>query len=999
MNPGKIIPANFESISYRWFLLVWLLLIGFPALYLKSFFSGWISDREEILKIDLKRKLASEMKEFKEEFEIPNFLRIRLDLLEKRLGFVENPREEDIKNVRNLDVLSLKNDIEKATGIHLTFLFFYKETSDGIGSLDYYLKPDAPLKNFPASFPVIKEFFRKYFSKLPLPDEISDEEAILRGYVHKAGEGLFGGHVDLTMASERPKAFQLESSKSGLAYYVLGICGPRKQMRGKKRLFNHACYLAIFDSKDIGILRLIRGILGRPIPGRKRWIFAKKKSDTPGYFQRGNRIFHFGSLPMGIPVDSIRKAFSGKIPFNREIMLAINLSTATSILPLRQLSTILELTLFLIAVSSLLLLLSLKFKQFSLKMNLRQKVALGFVLGAFIPVLGLTFVTFAYIKAKDEANPTAILDHMRCNLERFELGLKNQTNNWCLKTAKMKENLEKLFYSLSEGGKVTARGKNLIRGYISRIVRKEDIGNAILFYESDGTPYDTNIEGNIFLNLDTINRFFWGISIGAFMKMGVFAPEDNSAATEVKFQSLVAVAQSLADDYFDEKIFQTFLANPETVFPSPLGNPKQKFSLFFVRTPPPERKILGLGIIVTLSANDVQKYIRNLLLNRGDLLEIKNGFKIKYFFFEIESFLPPAISRVAFGSDRQKWLELLPTVQACIADKTNFAQNNLQSENPNLTITRWLGDVPLIGVGYAVPIEGKRRYLILPALFFSALILLWSGITATAALYLTWYLPAFVKAAQDTAGGNFDWQLQINSGDEFETLAGTFNNMVHGLVEREKMSRFVSEEIIDSIKKEEQMALTPGGNLVSSTVMFSDIRSFTSLTEANPPEEIVTLLNDYFTAMEACIKKEKGMIYLFLGDAILAVFQERAGEPASEIRACKAAFEMRKALEAFNSWKKSSGKLTIQTGIGIASGTSFSGRIGSPTGRMVQVVLGDQVERAKALESLTKFTSKSRVLIDSNVAEKIQGFFQTRSVSFADSKDLPPDFQAFELHV
>jgi class 3 adenylate cyclase len=153
------------------------------------------------------------------------------------------------------------------------------------------------------------------------------------------------------------------------------------------------------------------------------------------------------------------------------------------------------------------------------------------------------------------------------------------------------------------------------------------------------------------------------------------------------------------------------------------------------------------------------------------------------------------------------------------------------------------------------------------------------------------------------------------------------------------------------------------------TMLAADIRGFTTLSEKHDPQQIVSLLNDYFTAMEAAINAYGGVIERFVGDAVMAVFY-RAGETSGEVQAALAALAMRQKLALLNDERAGRGLFIIENGIGIASGEAASGLVGSESGRMVFTVLGKVTKLAELLESQTKHVD-SRVLLCAETARAL----------------------------
>jgi class 3 adenylate cyclase len=209
-------------------------------------------------------------------------------------------------------------------------------------------------------------------------------------------------------------------------------------------------------------------------------------------------------------------------------------------------------------------------------------------------------------------------------------------------------------------------------------------------------------------------------------------------------------------------------------------------------------------------------------------------------------------------------------------------------------------------------------------------------------------------------------KVVISSGGEFEELGNSFNQMSEGLRQREKMRRFVSDKLVTSLESHGESQKPVRATL---SVLSSDIRGFTALSEQYPPEEIVSLLNDYFSCMEEALQLHGGSIEKIVGDAITAAFYDDAGQECHAARACRAAKEMKTRLQSFNHQREESNRFTIRTGIGIASGEAVLGFAAGGSGRREFVLIGEVTHRAEALEAQTRWSSNSGIFIDRATAD------------------------------
>ncbi|WP_337996526.1 GAF domain-containing protein [Oleispirillum naphthae] len=190
------------------------------------------------------------------------------------------------------------------------------------------------------------------------------------------------------------------------------------------------------------------------------------------------------------------------------------------------------------------------------------------------------------------------------------------------------------------------------------------------------------------------------------------------------------------------------------------------------------------------------------------------------------------------------------------------------------------------------------------------------------------------------------------------------------------MSRYMDAALADRLLEAGEDIL--GGQAKPATVLFSDIRSFTTLSEELGAQGIVQLLNAYFTRMVDCIQAEGGMLDKFIGDAIMAVFGTPLGHDDDEDRAVRAAIAMLRELADFNLHRTAAGSRPLAIGIGLNTDTVVSGNIGSPK-RMDYTVIGDGVNLASRLESASKQYGAQALLSEFTV-EKLKSTYRMRDI-------------------
>jgi adenylate cyclase len=210
---------------------------------------------------------------------------------------------------------------------------------------------------------------------------------------------------------------------------------------------------------------------------------------------------------------------------------------------------------------------------------------------------------------------------------------------------------------------------------------------------------------------------------------------------------------------------------------------------------------------------------------------------------------------------------------------------------------------------------------------------------------------------------------------------------------RSTMSRYMDPGIADQMVANGAEML--GGKNVMATVMFSDIRSFTTLSETLGPQGTVTMLNEYFTLMVDCIQREEGMLDKFIGDAIMAAFGIPVAHEDDADRAVRASIAMMRDLSTWNATRLSEGKPPIHIGIGLNTDNVVSGNIGSKK-RMDYTIIGDGVNLASRLESACKQYG-ANILISELTYKALRGTYRVREVDLVVVKGKTKPVAVYEV--
>jgi adenylate cyclase len=190
------------------------------------------------------------------------------------------------------------------------------------------------------------------------------------------------------------------------------------------------------------------------------------------------------------------------------------------------------------------------------------------------------------------------------------------------------------------------------------------------------------------------------------------------------------------------------------------------------------------------------------------------------------------------------------------------------------------------------------------------------------------------------------------------------------------MSRYMDPGLAEQLMAGGDDAL--GGRAITATVLFSDVRGFTTLTETLGPQGTVQMLNEYFTIMVECISREGGMLDKFIGDAIMAGFGVPLPHDDDEDRAVRAGIAMISELWEWNKERVAKGEMPIDMGLGLNTDNVVTGNIGSPK-RMDYTMIGDGVNLAARLESACKQYA-ARILISDLTFKKLKGTYRIRDI-------------------
>jgi adenylate cyclase len=316
----------------------------------------------------------------------------------------------------------------------------------------------------------------------------------------------------------------------------------------------------------------------------------------------------------------------------------------------------------------------------------------------------------------------------------------------------------------------------------------------------------------------------------------------------------------------------------------------------------------------------------------------------------------------------------------------------LNLTRPVLFKNKKLGQVHVgVSINFIENLIYKARLTILLITFF--IILLGSAIAVWLGFHFSRPISNLVKATGEIGSGNYHHKIILARNDELGNLATAFNRMGDELWKNSLMQKsfgkYIGSEVLEMIMANPENDWLKGHRNVA-TIVFADIRGFSSYSKLKEPEEIVESLNEYFEIATQAIQDHGGYVDKFIGDAVLGVFGVPVYHKDHAERGVKAAIDMQK--EFMN--KRNNGNSLLQSvGIGINSGVVVSGNIGSQD-KMEYTVIGDTVNLAAQLYRIAK---PGEIIITKSVYENLEGRITVKPLSPQHIKGITKPVETFKL--
>lgn len=259
-------------------------------------------------------------------------------------------------------------------------------------------------------------------------------------------------------------------------------------------------------------------------------------------------------------------------------------------------------------------------------------------------------------------------------------------------------------------------------------------------------------------------------------------------------------------------------------------------------------------------------------------------------------------------------------------------------------------------------------------------------------------MPMFtlMKQMERVETGEFNSRVYFKTSDEIGRLGRAFNRMTESLKEKELIKetfgRYVSPQIAQKILKEID-SIKLGGEKKQVTILFADIRNFTPFAEKNQPEEVLAILNEYFSCMIDSIFEFEGTLDKFIGDCVMGVFGAPLSQADHARRACECGLKIHENLAQLKNQREQEGKITLEVGIGIHTGFVVAGNLGNEK-RTEFSVIGDAVNLAYRLKDLAR---GGEILTTQETLKNLSNQIKFRSVGTQKIKGKAEPIEIFEI--
>lgn len=257
-------------------------------------------------------------------------------------------------------------------------------------------------------------------------------------------------------------------------------------------------------------------------------------------------------------------------------------------------------------------------------------------------------------------------------------------------------------------------------------------------------------------------------------------------------------------------------------------------------------------------------------------------------------------------------------------------------------------------------------------------------------------------AVKAVSAGDFSVRVRTKQLDEIGALADSFNEMTAGLGEKELIGSafgaYVSKDVLDEILKNPD-AMKVGGSRKTITMLCSDVRGFTSMSEKLSPEQVVNIINRYLDTEAKLVAEFKGYLDRFVGDAVRSVFGVPMGKPDDAERAVRCALAIKEAVVELQGELAAEGLPSPRVGVGLDSGHVIAGNLGAPGVKLDYTVIGEPVSTAETLVDAARDPEAvgAQIIVSERTKDLVKGKFEFKELSPLELPGRSAPMRVFEV--
>lgn len=932
---------------------IWLTLLSLPLFisYYSLIAFADFSLNNEIN--DLKPKINLEVQKFKEDVMPRIFIENLLDQFNKKSGFINySNKEVPIGKFENLNAKQLLKSIEKFTRIKVACLFYYGPDTKAIsfakgsilGNCKLRKPPNLLLERF---FGLLNDQYKIASLKYKTPGErlarylrqIKKEKA-------KADSDFFlrtiFGNIDEIKIKDKAATNCISSKICEIGNTIFYFSKATCSIKGHKA--NLGGYLVVFRLRDIPPNLLAKQACRKTFYKKlhRKVVFSKVSLTCPDnlkplgiykIIEDDKKVYLDSMLPQSLLVFLVQRGtlvpkgltdIRNKLPLLRVFVNKSDLRPG-----FYKYLKIIKFFMLIIFLIGTIFIVRLNLFGFNFSMSIKGKILLGISFSLILPVALFLFSGNLYNNFSNSIEKSVLKRTMENKLLEIKKTFSNFLRKKEIQNLEMAKSIEK----------VVNQNNKLLEPYLAKWLKNTG-AETINLLRNNAEPITFQKKG-IVAKSDSINNssiFFGTFLLSMLNNAELRLPSIKIILSEKGDEGLASQRDAL--NHLGEMI-RLEKVSPSSKFACIILYDKQGKPSGYLQIEYSMQKLAT----DFFSQSNVQK----------EMSEYFSGYDIDFSY----SIKNTKSGRYDINSRK---LTSLENKQLALSLKL---KTPIQWESGDtLKYIEPVSDLNYVGIVTAKP-HGKlsNEYFKSIIKTITILVFIFIFVLLLAQLFYVRPVKAISNQLHQIANNNLDYRCRLNTGDEFEMLANSFNEMAKDIAQKEQLEKFVSKDVLDDMHKMGTEDLKPGGDLIEASVLFCEIDNFEDYSKGHEADEIIELLNNFVAIVSKVCRANYGVIDKTIEGTLMVSFKK--GEHA--YNACKTALGISLALN-----KLTSNKFSCHSGI--STGKLISGKIGSKSGKLDFTVIGDTVNMAARLKSIHSLGRLTKILVSKATKEAIRKY-------------------------